>query len=106
MIKKKTKVKRLHYIDGTTSITNKKYKNKKDELNPEAGVVELLGATIPGFRVRWNYSKDTALGAVGIVVEELNSSGNWITVSGIQKLTIEFNANKYIPVIKMEKIII
>ena len=100
-------INRYDSIDGETHLTPENLPKEKSEFEPEQGSVEVDGIHGGGFRVKWNYSlgaKET--GKAGAVVEELNAAGEWVVMGGIQKLTIEFDVDSYIPKVKMERIII
>jgi len=39
------------------------------------------------------------------IVERLDADGNWVSISGIQKLSIEFDADRVLPIVKIERVL-
>ena len=108
---KKTVERKINRYDtiespSATYLTPENLPKETSERQPEQGSVELVGMSGGGLRVKWNYTKEVeGTIDVGTTVEELNKDGEWVTVGGIQKLTIEFDTKSYLPVVNMERII-
>ena len=90
--------------EDTTYIAKENMPKETSELAPEQGSVELVGEG--GLRVKWDYSiKAQDSGCAGTIVEELKD-GKWAPVTFIQKLVIEFDVDRYIPKVTMERFMV
>jgi len=88
-----------HYfnLDGSSKITPTNLPIESKEFEPDDGEV-IIDANKSGLRVKWSGGSQNT-----IVEEKIN--GEWVLVSGIQKLVIEFDVNSCLPIVKMERII-
>jgi hypothetical protein len=103
-MKSETEVKLNRYesLDHKTHITNENLPVEKTELRPVEGEVDIEGVLKDadgGFRVKWTKGNYSA-----VIEQKVN--GEWKSVGGVQKLTIEFDVNKVLPVVKIERFVV
>lgn len=66
---------------------------------PESGSVEIVNGIDKGLKITWD-QKGVQL------LEEKDGYGDWQPISGVQKLTIEFDIHSVLPLVTMERYVI